>query len=323
MLKNALSISIAAAIIFSLGITHKVQSKGLELISPLVGKRIKLKVGKVTRNYWEINHEDTTFVEVSGPTKLKVYTRAAMSSKRKDVLFGLVVLLDDEKRFFVGQGSSRSKTIKNPKLPKQRLSEARTFEFNVPSGEHRFSFILPSMVKHPVYSRFLIEKPETKEINYIAFLPLKAKEEIKLNIKEREYIYYQTTAENPVELEVIGPTRIRGVARLEFDHTIRGVKSFRIQVTENDKIIQTQPLNGQISGTATYVNRTNKIPAKGENFYLNVPEGIHRFKVRTPDKGISVLLRFYIPEKDLGNLAPHSDRASGSFLRQQNISGAG
>jgi|GEM_PF-1206234 hypothetical protein len=271
------------------------------LLKEVDGEKVKLKVNNKSRSYWILEKQDTISVKVIGPASLKAYCRAALSSKRPEVLFGLLSIMDGNDRKLVGDGASQDKSVRYPKLSKQRISYARSFIYDIPSGEHEMLFIVPHEVKKSLYLRFLVSSNVEDERSWIAYLPRGFQDEVRLVIKEREYIYYRSDSSNPIELEVIGPTRIRGVARLEFDPTIRGDKSFRIQVKENDKVLSTQPITARVSAVAKYPNASVKIPARGENFYFDVPSGKHLLEIHTPDIGISILLRFYIPQKDLGN----------------------
>jgi len=295
--------------------TGDLNASDWRLITSVKGDRIKLDVNNKSRIYWELKQKESTKIQVDGPTTLRVYTRAALEKNRTDVLYGFIAIVDEKERYFIGRGSSYIKTVSNPKRSKEHIAEARSIEFDVPPGTHEYAFTLPGEVKNPVYVRFLVEEESKEGISYIPFLPRKFSKEVRIAIKEREYIYYRSTKDLPVELEVIGPTRVRGLARLEFDHTIRGEKRYRVQVSEYGKVILTKPVTAQVSGTATYMEPTDKVPAKGENFYIDVPEGKHRLKVFTPDTGISVLFRFYLPQKDLGNVLPDNDSAHVRFLK--------
>ncbi len=273
---------------------------GWDLIIPEKGDHLKLRINGNSSSYWRLDHDAETVIKVEGPTVLQLFTRAGLPDKKKETLYGIIAVRDNEERYFIGRGSVRTSGVKNPKNPDERITESRSIELKVPAGRHEFSFKKPREVKAPVYVRYLIEKEE-ETISYVAFLPRDFYKEVKLSIKEREYIYYRSTKDEPVELEVFGPTRIRGIARLEFDHSIRGDHMYRVQIKESDKIMNTVPLTGVVSGIASYVEPTEKLPARGENFYIDIPEGKHNIKVFTPDSDISVLFRFYIPQKDLGN----------------------
>lgn len=270
--------------------------------SKVEGDKIKLSIKGKSTTYWTLDKSKPTRIKVSGPTKLKVYSRAVLPGKKKEGVYGIVTLLDGDKRYFIGRGTAYSKRVKNQGKSKQRIGEARSIYFDVPPGEHVYELTLPEDAKNPVFVRFYTKSNQPATTSWIAYLPRNHTEEVHISVKEREYIYYRTTRDEPVELDVIGPTRIRCVARLEFDHTMRGERLFRVQVWENGNVLLTKALTGIISGTATYSAPCESVVSKGENFYIEVPPGKHRLKVNTPDTGISVLFRFYLPEKDLGNV---------------------
>jgi len=222
-----------------------------------------------------------------------------MPEKRSEVLYGVSITRDLEKKYYIGRGSVQDKSASLVSLKGAMLSKGRNIFLKVPAGTHEFVLMLPKESKNRVFSRFYVKSDKKKEINYIPFLPRTFPKEVKLVVKEQEYIYYRSSSDKPIELEVIGPTRIRAVCRLEFDHTMRGDKPFRVQVRESNKVLKTQALTGKVSGTASYRETSTKVAGRGENFYIEVPEGKHRLEVLTPDPNITVLFRFYIPQKDL------------------------
>ncbi len=275
---------------------------GWKLIPPETGRKVKLKVNKKTRTYWRLEHNQAVKILVNGPSRIKVYSRAVIPAKKKETLYGFEVQLDDGKPCLVGRGTAYKKTVKNIKHPKLRIGESRSVYLKVPEGKHEYTFTLPKMVEEPVFVRFYVENHAVAEKpSWIAYLPRTSLEEVRISVKEREYIYYRAAKGKYIELDIIGPTRVRGIARLEFDASIRGEKAFRVQVSEDDKVLMTAPLTAKISGTASYTTPSDKVLGKGETFYIDVPAGHHHLKVTIPDPGISVLFRFYLPQKDLSN----------------------
>ncbi len=298
-IKTCIIITLTISLLFF----NILQAKTWTSISPQNGSKLitTLKVKDKPLSYWRLDKSTPTLVKITGPTKLKIVTRAVLPEKKNSVTYSILVERDGNKKYKLSRSTKLTKSTTNPQKTSERIGESRSIEFKVPSGEHTYAIFIPKSEKNIVYGRFLVQNGKKEEVNYIDFKPVGALDKVSIVVKEQEYLYHRAQSGRPVELEVIGPTRIKSIVRLEFDHTMRGDKTFRIQVKENDNIIQTIPFTGKISATATYKEKTDKLLSRGYTFYIDVPAGKHRYKIDTPDPGISVLLRFYLPHKSLGN----------------------
>ncbi|MDP8228545.1 MAG: hypothetical protein P9M15_03735 [Candidatus Electryoneaceae bacterium] len=272
-----------------------------QFVKPYKGKKVTLDIGENQRSYWQLDKKKSVSIKVIGPAELKVITRAVIPEGDSEVVFGFVIIRDGEVRNLIGRATSIARSVTRTSRSDEQIGESRVVIFNVPEGEHQYSLRLPKKTDVGVYVRLFTLQEAPPEVPYIAYLPRTFPEETSIAVREREYIYYRVQEGQSVEIEVIGPTRIKGISRLEFDHSMRGDKPYRIQIKERNRIISTKPFTGAISGTASYIETTDKLVGKGDTFYINVPAGRHRYEVTTPDNGMAVLLRFYLPQCDLGN----------------------
>lgn len=293
--------AIIAVLMFSLlcGTTALAKTEW-NLVNNPNGKKTSLKVKNKNWSYWEISEKTPLKFKVTGPTRIRLLTRAVIPDKQKETLYGIIVTSNGQNRNFIGRASEVAKDVKHTRDNSLQIAQSRNLYFAVPAGEHEFAFSLPKNTKQPVFVRAFTEGEKKPAPNYVAFLPRKFSEEVPIIVNEQEYIYYRASSDKPIEIEVIGPTRIRALSRLEFDHSMRGEKSYRIQVKENEKILVTKPFTSQVSGVAAYRSKNDMIIGKGDAFYIDVPAGKHRYTILTPDAGFSVLFRFYIPQSDLG-----------------------
>ncbi len=272
-----------------------------KLIKPVSGKKDVLEISGKKRSYWRLDKDNPLVVKAVGPGELKIYTRMELAQKKNEGVYSFITLIDGERQPLTARATEYTKSAENPKQENQRLGESRTILYDIPQGEHEYRFEVSEDSKDVIYARLLVSNQHEVEISYIAYLPRSFPKEVRITVKEREYIYYRSDINEYIELEVIGPTRIKCVSRLEFDHSMRGKKPYRVQVSQNSHIILTDFFNAEISGTASYSEKSDKVLGKGEIFHIDVPEGKHRYRISTPDPDISLIFRFYLPEKDLGN----------------------
>jgi len=275
------------------------------VVTPKSAQPVAIESKKSKQEYFSLTEKTPLTVKVTGPGFIRFVTRTILPAKKKEGIYGLVVLKDGQDRKLVSRTTTYS-TSKVVGAPSVRLGKPKTVTLKVPAGEHEYQVALPPDAKHDAFVRFkfsekTVKKASVSKVGYIAYLPRKFTEEVRIQVKEQEYICYRASADKPVEVEVIGPTKLKVISRLEFDHTMRGEKPYRVQISEESKIIQTSPFNGKISGTAAYSASSDKVLGRGDSFFLDVPAGKHRYLVNTPDKGSSILLRFFCPQKDLGN----------------------
>jgi hypothetical protein len=282
-------------------ISTPVVAKDWKLIKPVSGKSISLLIEDKKRSYWKISNEEPLIIKAEGPCELKILTRMVLEGKKKEGVYSFETNIDNEKQPLTARATQFTKSVTNAKFSDQRIGRGRSIIYQVPPGEHEYKFTLPDNSKQTVYARPFILKEESKKKDYIAYLPRSFPEEVRIIINEREYIYYRSKSDKPIELEVIGPAEVKCISRLEFDCTMHGNQNYRVQVAEKDSIVLTSFFKGEISSTAMYIGNTNMVVSKGDIIFFNVPEGKHKYYITTPDLNKSVLFRFYLPENDLGN----------------------
>jgi len=297
--------SAVLALILSLSLPLVAAPRKWTTVTPKGVQPTVIESSKTKQDYFALTQKAPITVKVIGPGFIRIVSRTVLPGKKREGIYGLVVLKDGEDRKLFSRTTMHS-AMKVVGAPNVRVGKPKTVTLKVPAGEHEYQVALPPDAKHDAFIRFKFSEKEAKKssgtkVEYVAYLPRKFPEEVRIQVKEQENICYRATTEKPVEVEIIGPTKVKIISRLEFDHTMRGEKPYRVQVSEDSKIVQTSPFNGKISGTAAYSVTSDKIIGRGDTFFLDVPAGKHRYLVNTPDKGNSILLRFYLPQKDLGN----------------------
>ncbi len=272
-----------------------------KLGKPESGKKISLEIDGKNRTYWKLSSKQATKIIVNGPGELKVITRLQLAKGELEGIYSFISWRDGKDRELIARATSVSKISFNPENTGLAIGESRTILYDIPPGKHAFKFKVPENQKEKVYVRFLLNDRSNEDETYIAYLPRKFPQEVKVVIKEKEYIYYRSNSNTSIELEVIGPTTIKCISRLEFNHTMHGEKPYRVQVKEGHKPILTTPHTATISGTASLTDRTDTVLSKGSILFIDVPKGKHTYRISTPDHGLDVLFRFYLPQSDLGN----------------------
>ena len=114
--------------------------------------------------------------------------------------------------------------------------------------------------------------------------------------------YYVSSQTHPVQLRVIGPTKLRISTRLNYDSTMKGEQKYSVSVWEAEKKLKLKPLSTTKSVGVHYKEMSNYIPGKVNAFFIDIPNGEHIYKFNVGETNSkSVSMKFSIPQKDLKN----------------------
>jgi hypothetical protein len=81
---------------------------------------------------------------------------------------------------------------------------------------------------------------------------------------------------------------------------MKGRIQYRVQVKENNKVINTYQLSSRRSEVTVYEDDNTLIPGKGCEFVIEVPKGNHTYEILSLDQDKNTVLgRLLIPKKDV------------------------
>ncbi|MBN2543238.1 hypothetical protein JXI42_10270 [bacterium] len=249
--------------------------------------KVILEGSKNNYIYYSFSNKKPVELKVTGPKRIKVYLRAYNDCRGTE----FNILVDEN----VIQTDKMSKGLSKYKLKdtKENVSNAKTFNVKIPSGEH--TLILKPFKKCISICRFVELEEEL-----VLFAPTKTYRTLNLIVKEKGYDYYLCTKDEPVEVSIIGPTTITVYARLNYSKEMRGTQHFKIIVTENGESKYNYKLETNISEVSYYEEEKGLLPSKAEKFTIKVNKGSHKFKFYLGDSAANTAaLRFFVPESAL------------------------
>jgi len=264
-------------------------------------KKVTTVVKGKSRNYYSLSTSEPSLISFSGPGKLRVVTRARFVPGQVEKLaYEMVYNIDGAGPKSVKMSNvskSTSATYLNGALGFP--GELKDFELTLGRGNHSINFTLKDG-KTPVAVQYIFTPTKAKKIDWVEFSPLRPSEPVEINSKETATTYFRTSEEKPVKIEVIGPTELRVLTRVEYHFQMRGRVNYRVQVKENGKVINTYQLTTQLSEVAEYKDDKNLVPGKACEFVINVPAGKHLYELVPLDKDKNtVLSRFLLPKNDV------------------------
>jgi len=151
-----------------------------------------------------------------------------------------------------------------------------------------------------VATRYKFTPAKAKKQEWIAFCPKRPSEPVDLFSRESTVNYYRFSSTKTLKVEINGPTELRVLTRIENHYNMKGRIHYRVQVKENNEVINTYQLSSRRSEVAMYKDNSELIPGKACEFVIDVPKGRHTYEVLPLDKDKNTLLgRFLLPKKDV------------------------
>jgi hypothetical protein len=278
------------------------QASWLILVPSSFGQSRILTISGHDRRYYSIERDQPLSVQAKGPTQIRILTRLEFESQPSEAVdYTIEYTMDDQATDHVDFSSRPIEAARDPNNPKVLLGYLRDYCIDVPRGVHSYTFQVTDGVDR-VWVRVQEQQSTYMEnLRRIAFQPHHFTKAADLEVKEKITTYYRIGNDNELQLDVIGPTNVKILARLEYDQTMHGAQKYRFQILEGDKVVETYSLSTELSDVAKYIGATSTLLSRGETVYLDVPKGPHSYRVVLLDENRTALIKFLIPVKDLGN----------------------
>lgn len=264
-------------------------------------KRVTTLISEKTRYYYSLSTVKPSTINLKGPGKLRVMTRGRfIPDEGKKIAYSILYSVDggEHKRIkFNGVIRSEKAIYLKSSLGAPGLLE--DFEIELGRGNHTIEFYLEEN-DIPVASRYLFIPARQKKQDWLAFSPMLPSEPVDLITRESTVNYYRFSNENPLKVEIVGPTQLRVLTRIENHYQMKGRIHYRIQVKEKGEVINTYQLSSRRSEITMYKDDNELIPGKACEFVIDVPRGKHSYEIFTLDEDKNTLLgRFLFPKKDV------------------------
>lgn len=301
MKKNLLLLLLLVFLGSSVAIAQK-KSAGKKTLKPTgFTQKIAIKSGDNNRSYYALDANEASMISLKGPGVLRVITRCAFAEGKKDKLNYEVLYSVDggEQQTAKLKGAQRTTKASFQDAKMGTPGQIEDFEIELNRGDHSIQFLAVDG-QIPLAARYIFSAGKVKKKKWIAFNPLMPNEPVDLITREDIVNYSRFSLDKPLKIEVIGPTQVRVLTRVENHYNMRGRIQYRIQVKENDEVINTYSLSSKRSQVTVYSDNKALLPGTACEFVIDVPKGKHTYKIMPLDKDKnSVLGRFLIPEKDV------------------------
>jgi hypothetical protein len=274
----------------------------LNLVPSEYGQSRMFKISDRDRTYFSIEEGGYLAVQIKGPTQIRIITRMEFDVQPSQAQeYSIQYMMDDQVVDRVTFTARPIETARDPKDPDRLLGYMREHSIDVPQGVHSYAFSIVDGAER-VWAR--VQEQQTsyiENLRRISFQPHHYTTAVDLEVKEKITTYYRIGNGEELRLDVIGPTNLKILVRMEYDDTMRGDQEFQFQVLEGDQVVETYSFSTVLSDVAKYIEPTMTLVSRGEKVYFDVPAGLHSYRIVLLDGDRTALIKFLIPVKDLGN----------------------
>ncbi|MEE9554487.1 MAG: hypothetical protein V3W18_09340 [candidate division Zixibacteria bacterium] len=263
------------------------------------GKSVILKSDSKRYKYFTLDKTESVGFEVSGPTKVKIRTRALLPEKASSGDYSITVWEGERVK------SGRKAETKASKLTadgiKGKIGVARDIFIKVPKGKHKYVVTFQSDNIDKAFLRFHQEKKKKKKRTYEPFRPYEYASKVKLKSGESRISYYLIDENGGARLKIIGPSSVKIYCRANFDPTMKEKSKFTLGVFENGKTVKKFSAVTKKSSKSLYTDLPELIPSKLHTFTLKIPDGEHVYEFKKINSSPnSLAARFKILKSSLG-----------------------
>ena len=240
-------------------------------------------------SYYKLDGKPLVY-EVKGPQRIKIYSRAVLSSKKgKSKSFGFEVQLNGNQPLQVNHKQKYSKGVKSPQHPNHYFSKSAIDYISVPAGVNEVS-IRPKKRGERIVIRVLEDNraPKGKKKRVDA---LSEEEPIKLISNDKRLSYYSMTKDHPLFVTMEGPVNLEITSRLGFGPQMGREEDYRIQVLDNGKVVGTYYFSTDRSEVTTVDGHNEVVPGSWRSCDVKLGKGMHEIKLRLMDKDRQVFIK--------------------------------
>jgi hypothetical protein len=278
--------------------TFATKKKRIVLKPKHSGQQVVITVGDKSRAYYPLSAEQPSVVEVKGPGELHIITRARLEpDATAEVAYGLLYKIDGaEQQAFDVEGVESSPDASYKGAARGSPGDAEELTLNIGRGRHTIELLL----RHPapeVSARYLFSPHKQKKTKWIAMSPLAPVEPVDLYAGEQTLHCYRFSKDKPLKVEIIGPTEVRVLTRVENSFSMKGRASYRVQVRQGPEVIQSYQLSSRRSETTLYKDNAKLVPGSVREIVFTVPKGKHRYEIISLDNH-TILGQVLFPQKD-------------------------
>jgi len=272
-----------------------------EAIEQLPGQTpVELRVEGKPRNYFRITREQPLVVSIDGPARLRLTSRADLSGRKgSSAEYALRAMEGDRELERQKTETSRSAQVRGP-AKGDKLGKSRRMVVEVPGGHHEIRLALEGL--DAVFVRLHLAAPLRGNGPVVTLAPVDAARSVTMVEGQKAIPYHSIRVGKPVRFQLVGPTMLEMVTRLDFDSSMRGSHTYRLAIDEGSRRVREIEFRTTRSNTASYSNLKDRIPSKFDLLRVPFDQGRHEISVvlLAPVEGVAEI-HARIPQPMVGD----------------------
>ena len=229
------------------------------------------------RIYFRITPGKPLSVPIDGPVRLRVVSRVELPRGSKEVASYTLTVTEGDKELDRGDTeSSASSMVRDPE-GKNEIGKSRRLTVDVPAGKHALTLSVTGA--SALLVRLQQAAPAAGDELTVTLTPVEAPRTVTVAEGEKLIAYGSALPGHPVKLRLVGPTSLDLITRLDFDATMRGTQRYRLGISEHGRRIREVEFKTTKSTTASYTDRTDRVPSKVDRLRLPIGGGMHEITV--------------------------------------------
>jgi hypothetical protein len=260
------------------------------------GKSQMVQSGVKQYKYYVVDRGASFGFDVTGPTKVKVYTRAEFKAGVSDLSYEIQVWEGDR----LVKGRKVKATPSALLANGQKLGLARSVIFDVPAGKHSYRLWIVSDKADKYYARFYQALSGAKSsINILQ--PAQFKRQVTLVSGQNMLPYYLVDTTGGVSLNVAGPAQLIIYCRANYDKNMKGKSKYTLGMFESGKETAQFPGAVKMATKTEFLELGELVPSTLNTYTFNVPAGKHVYQFKKIDSASpNLALRFKTAKSGFG-----------------------
>jgi len=274
------------------------------LATPIEAKLVKpskngeekeiLIIGGKRRLYYPVKEEGLHYT-VEGPTRLEFISRfPSIKKTKKSQPFNYIIVINKQDTVKVNHRYKIQRSIKSIQHPKHKYTYSGNYFINLEKGSHTVEIFQGADLKYPVLLRVLSKDFEQSGKQKQILAPMVHQNAVSVVSDGKKVNYFECTSELPLQVEARGEKNLKILSRLEFTDIMGQEESYRIRVSEGDKIVGTYYFNSERSSSSLVDGKPAIVPGKWRTCEIEIPKGKHRYTIEAADKDKTILTRFIL-----------------------------
>lgn len=272
-----------------------------EAIENLNGQRpVSVIVDGKTRIYYRLSPDRPLVVPLEGPARLRVISRVEFGKGAGGVVSYTLRAMN---------GTHELEHEDTETAPSDRVhladggdavGKSRRMTVEVPAGRHDLRLEVSGVGTMLVRLQRGAAARGVEPM--VSLTPVEAWRSVLVTEAEKTIPYYSIATRKPIRLNVVGPTTLEVMTRLDFDASMRGTQAYRVAVSEGGRHVREAEFKTTKATTAAYSNLADRVPSKFDRFTLPVRAGTHEILIELLSPATATAeVHVRMPEPTVGN----------------------